>query len=125
MRFGVKPLDDPLAELMKLRQMGTMEQYQESFDSLLNRVDLPTPHAISCLLSGLNEKIQTAFWMFEPDTLYDAYCLAKLQEGTLAFIVRKAKPILDQSSSSLRENEQNMGAAALLRLGTLPHTGLG
>ena len=57
MRFGARPFDDPLAELMKLRQMGTVEQYQESFDSLLTRVDLPIPHAVSCFLSGLNEKI--------------------------------------------------------------------
>jgi len=57
MRFGARPFDDPLVELMKLRQMGTVEQYQESFDSLLTRVDSPIPHAVSCFLSGLNEEI--------------------------------------------------------------------
>jgi len=35
MRFGAKSFDDPLAELMKLRQNGSVEQYQEHFDSLL------------------------------------------------------------------------------------------
>jgi len=34
-RFGAKPFDDLLAELMKLMQVGMVEQYQESFDSLL------------------------------------------------------------------------------------------
>ncbi|KAJ8443404.1 hypothetical protein Cgig2_018837 [Carnegiea gigantea] len=29
-RFGMGPFDDPLAELMKLRQNGTIEQYQEA-----------------------------------------------------------------------------------------------
>jgi len=29
-RFGAKPLDDPLDELMKLRQTGSVEQYQKA-----------------------------------------------------------------------------------------------
>ena len=97
-RFGAKLFDDPLAKLMKLRQMGTVEQYQESFDSLLNRVDLPTStsHAVSCFLSGLNEEIQNVFRM------YDAYCLAKIKEATLASIAKKAKPILDRIPSYSR-----------------------
>ena len=101
MRFGAKSFDDPLAELIKLRQVGTVEQYQESFGSLLNRVDLPPLHALCCFLSGLNEEIQNAVRMFKPNTLYDAYCLAKLQEATLASIARKTKPILDRSPFSL------------------------
>jgi len=39
--------------------------------------------------------------MFKPNTLYDACCLAKLQEATLASISRKTKPILDWSPFSL------------------------
>jgi len=31
-RFGPKPFDDPLSDLMKLRQSGTVESYQEQFD---------------------------------------------------------------------------------------------
>ena len=50
--FGAQPFDDPLADLMKLKQLGTVEQYQESFDAPLNRVELPVNHAISCFLSG-------------------------------------------------------------------------
>jgi len=42
-RFGSKPFDDPLAELMKLRQTDSVEVYQENFDALLSRVDLATP----------------------------------------------------------------------------------
>jgi len=39
-RFGMGPFDDPLAELMKLKQCGSVAQYQEKFAMLLNRVDL-------------------------------------------------------------------------------------
>jgi len=95
-RFGVGAFDDPLADLMKLRQRGTVEHYQEEFDALLNRVDLPVNHAISCFLSGLNDEIQTSVRKFKPQTLHNAYCLAKLQEATLASVARRTKPILDR-----------------------------
>jgi len=101
-RFGAKPFDDPLAELMKLRQSETVEQYQEVFDSLLNRVESPVAHAVSCFLSGLNKELQNAVRMFKPHTLHDAYCLAKLQKATLASIARKARPILDRNVSYTR-----------------------
>ena len=51
-RFGQQPLDDPLSELMQLRQVGSVEQYQDAFDALLIRIeDLPVSHAIGCFLS--------------------------------------------------------------------------
>ena len=63
---------------MKLKQWGAVEQYQESFDALLNSVELSVKHAVSRFLSGLHDEIQNAVRMFKPDTLHDAYCLAKL-----------------------------------------------
>ena len=101
-RFGANPFDDPLAELMKLRQNGSVEQYQEGFDSLLSRVDLAVPQAISCFLSGLSDEIQNAVRMFRPQTLHDAYCLAKLQEATLQSIARRTKLVLDRNVTYTR-----------------------
>jgi len=89
--FGTGPFDDPLAELMKLKQNESVAVYQEKFDLLLNRVDLSLAQAISCFLSGLSDEIQCAMWMFRPASLHEAYCPAKLQEPTLASISRKAK----------------------------------
>jgi len=83
-RFRKGPFDDPLAELVKLKQGGGVAQYQEQFDVLINRVDLSVAQSISCFLSGLNEEIQCAVRMFKPSSLHEAYCLAKLQEATLA-----------------------------------------
>ena len=48
-------------------------------------------------LSGLNEEVQCAVRMLRPASLHEAYCLAKLQEATLASITRRTKPILDKS----------------------------
>jgi len=96
-RFGSKPFDDPLADLMKLKQTGSVEVYQENFDSLLSRVDLATPQAISCFLSGLTEEVQNAVRMFKPQTLHDAYCLAKLQEATVQSMARKTRPLSERT----------------------------
>ena len=101
-RFGTQPFDDPLAELMKLRRHGSIEHYQESFDALLNRVELPMGHAMSYFLSGLCDEIENAVRMFRPQTIHDAYCLAKLQEATLASISRRTKPILERPPSLSR-----------------------
>jgi len=46
-RFGEGPFDDPLAELIRLKQVGSVAQYQEQFDMLVNRVDLATVQVIS------------------------------------------------------------------------------
>lgn len=95
-RFGEQPFDDPLSELMQLRQTGSVEHYQDAFDALVIRIEyLPVNHAISCFLSGLNSEIQNTVRMFKPKALHEAYCLAKLQEATLASIARK-KPILEK-----------------------------
>lgn len=109
-RFGIGSFDDPLSVLMKLKQTGTVEAYQESFDALLNRVDLTEKQAISCFLSGLTDEVQNSVRMFKPQSLHDAYCLAKLQEATLVSMARK-KPILDKPSPTFRNppysNPQN------------------
>jgi len=44
-RFGEEPYDDPLAELVKLKQLASVAQYQEQFDVLINRVDLSVNQA--------------------------------------------------------------------------------
>ena len=72
---------------MQLRQTGPVEHYQDEFDALVIRIkDLPVSHAISCFLSGLNSETQNTVRMFKLKTLHEAYCLAKLQEATLASI---------------------------------------
>jgi len=62
----------------------------------------PANHAICCFLSGLTDEIQNAVKMFEPSTLHEAYCLAKLQEATLSSIARRTKTILDIPNSFIK-----------------------
>nr|CAD1844221.1 unnamed protein product [Ananas comosus var. bracteatus] len=78
--FGSELYDDPMSELKKLRQTGTVQEYQDRFGELLNRVDLSEEYAVSCFLSGLKEEIQIPIRMFQLRTLQKALSLAKLQE---------------------------------------------
>ncbi|GJR87380.1 reverse transcriptase [Tanacetum coccineum] len=55
-RFGAV-FDDPLMELKKLKQDGTVKDYQEKFEELLNMVELDKKHAISLFLEGLKNEI--------------------------------------------------------------------
>ena len=76
---------------------------------LINRVDLSVTQSISCFLSGLSEEIQCAVRMFKPSSLHEAYCLAKLQEATLASLARK-KPILENPPSITRSLNTHRGS---------------
>ncbi|XP_027157841.1 uncharacterized protein LOC113759461 [Coffea eugenioides] len=70
-RFGVCLYNDPMGELKALKQEGSVLEYQEQFEELLNRVDLPEDYATSCFLSGLKAEIQLAVRMFMPKILRD------------------------------------------------------
>lgn len=52
-RFHEKALIDPLVEIKKLKQTGTLQEYLEEFDNLLSKVDLSEPQALSHFLGGL------------------------------------------------------------------------
>ena len=67
-RFGGCLYDDPMGELKALKQEGSVLEYQEQFEELLNRVDLPEDYATSCFISGLKTEIQLAVRMFKPKT---------------------------------------------------------
>jgi len=51
-RFG-DVYEDPMADLMKLRQTGSIIEYHEEFGSIVSRVDLSDEHQLSCFLGGL------------------------------------------------------------------------
>lgn len=71
-----------------------MPEYQDQFESLLNRVDLSEEHAISLFIGGLQQEIRMVSKMFKPRTLSDAYSLARLQEATRATVVKRNAPLL-------------------------------
>ncbi|GKC16027.1 retrotransposable element Tf2, partial [Tanacetum coccineum] len=54
--FGA-PYDDPMAELMELKQTGSVTDVHDKFDCILSRLQFPPKYALSCFLSVLNEDI--------------------------------------------------------------------
>lgn len=84
-RFGTMIYDDPMAELVSLKQTGNVQKYLDQFDELYNSLDLPDNHALSCFLAGLKPEISVMVRMLKPRNLQEAISLAKLQEQNLIY----------------------------------------
>ncbi|KAJ1407468.1 Retrotransposon gag domain [Sesbania bispinosa] len=55
-RFGAV-YEDPMEELVQLRQTGSLSEYQEAFDGLVCKVDLNETQKLSCYVAGLKPEI--------------------------------------------------------------------
>ncbi|KAG8383721.1 hypothetical protein BUALT_Bualt04G0043300 [Buddleja alternifolia] len=53
-RFGALVYDDPMSELVNLKQVGTIQQYLDKFDEIVNCMDLPDHYALRCFLGNIN-----------------------------------------------------------------------
>lgn len=82
-RFG-DIYDDPMADLKALKQVGSVQDYHDTFDALTSRLNLPEEYLLSCYLGGLEDDIQLSVRMFAPKSIQQALCLAKLQEASLS-----------------------------------------
>ncbi|GJR07340.1 hypothetical protein Tco_0530324 [Tanacetum coccineum] len=63
-RFGTV-FEDPRVELKNLKQDGTVQQYQELFEALLNRLELSEACVVSLFIGGLKQEISVPIRMFE------------------------------------------------------------
>nr|GFA80069.1 hypothetical protein [Tanacetum cinerariifolium] len=76
--------EDPMVELKNLKQVGTVQAYKDLFESLPNKVDQLEAYAIKLFIGGLKDEIRLAVRMFNPNKVTNAYCLAKMEDATLA-----------------------------------------
>lgn len=94
-RFGIDLHHDPLAELMKLKQVGPVQTYLKKFEellnSVLNKISLTEDFVVSSFISGLKEELQYIVRMLYPKNLQQAVSLAKLQELAVENANRKGK----------------------------------
>ncbi|KAG8380554.1 hypothetical protein BUALT_Bualt06G0027700 [Buddleja alternifolia] len=97
-RFGALVYDDPMSELVNLKQVGTVQHYLDKFDEIVNCMDSPDHYALSCFLGGLKVEISVNVRMFRPKFLQEAISLAKLQEPAIS-ITQKRPPILPKPNS--------------------------
>ena len=90
-RFGPSAYEDPVGAFTKLRQTGSVEEYQSAFEILSNKItDLSEEFRISTFLSGLRDELRIIVTMFRPNTLSAAFGLAKLQEEEVG---RRHQPV--------------------------------
>lgn len=78
-RFSTTAMEDAMEDLKLLQQTGELPEYNNEFDRLLNKVNIPEPYAISLYVGGLKAEIRCMVKLFKPTTLRDAYALSKQQ----------------------------------------------
>lgn len=89
LRFGPSTYENHQAQLFKLKQTGTVSEYQTQFEKLGNRVlGLPSDALLNCFISGLSPEIRNEIAIQRPFTITQAIGLAKLIEAK----VKDAKP---------------------------------
>nr|GEV32796.1 hypothetical protein [Tanacetum cinerariifolium] len=74
--------EDPIMELKNLKHTTSVQVFQDSFEALLNKVDLDDSCAISLFIGGLKEEIAYDVRMFKPTSLTEVFSLSKLQEAS-------------------------------------------
>nr|GEZ42717.1 integrase, catalytic core [Tanacetum cinerariifolium] len=89
-RFG-NSFNDPLGELKNCKFENSIEDYHNSFDKLLSKVDIREDRAISFYMAGLPTDIELVVMIFKPQTLSIAYSLSKLQVETNEATKKKNK----------------------------------
>ncbi|XP_074298424.1 uncharacterized protein LOC141629301 [Silene latifolia] len=81
-RFG-DPFEDPMTEMLALKQIDNVKTYHDSFDLILSKLNLPPAYALSCFISGLKENIASMVRLLKPKSVQEDYGLAKLLESSL------------------------------------------
>lgn len=98
LRFGPSMFANHQAALFKLKQIGSVMDYQLQFESLCNRVDgLPPKAILNYFISGLRNEIQREIAVLQPQSLPQAIGMAKLVEAKFAdakqFAPRYKRPL--------------------------------
>jgi hypothetical protein len=95
-RFGPTEVEDYDEALTKIKQTGTLREYQQEFERLANRVEGWRQKAlVGAFLGGLKSGIVSAVRMFKSKTLRDAIKLA---------------PMRDENNSKNKKNQRSDGS---------------
>jgi hypothetical protein len=83
-RFGPSDFEDFDEALAKLRQTGTIREYQNQFERLAAKVqNWPEKALVGSYIGGLRDDIRAEVKLFKPTTLTHAISLARLQDDKL------------------------------------------
>ncbi|XP_058757922.1 uncharacterized protein LOC131631166 [Vicia villosa] len=93
LRFGPSTFENHQAELFKLKQSGSVMEYQTRFEQLGNKVvGLPADAILNCFISGLQQDIQNELAIHKPTSISQAIGLAKLIESKIHIKPKFVKP---------------------------------
>lgn len=101
-RFGAD-YDDPMEKIKKVRQTGSVKDYQTYFERNLTRVNLSQENAISCFIGGLKHELNMTVKVANLHTLSQAYKSARMQE---AYLEAVRQPV-QNSNQPRRSGDQN------------------
>nr|ABD78322.1 polyprotein [Primula vulgaris] len=83
-RFGENLNENPLDQLIKLKQRNSVKEYKSDFEIISNRVkDLSEEHKLTYFICGLKEEIGLTVKMLFPKSIETAFSIAKYQEEKL------------------------------------------
>lgn len=102
--------EDLVVALKNLKQTTNVQVYQDSFEELLNKVELSDAYAISLFIGGLKEDIAYAVRMFKPTSLSDVFSLSKLQEASNIVSKNKHTPCTSSSKSTVNSSANKEGS---------------
>ncbi|GJW45501.1 hypothetical protein Tco_0077147 [Tanacetum coccineum] len=88
-----------------LTKHGTVKEYFDSFNSWFSKMTLEEWFRVNLFIYGLPLEFGNGVRLFNPKTLSDAYCLAKLQEFTHNDMIKNCKRSLLDSSKSKDSKE--------------------
>lgn len=92
-RFGPSECEDFDEALSRIRQVGSLRDYQREFECLGNRVHGWTQRAlVGTFMGGLKTDISDGIQMFKPQTLKEAISLARMKDDQLARKRRFVRP---------------------------------
>lgn len=83
LRFDRNQLRDPMIDLKKVVQVGSVDEYQAEFERIRAQTSCSEAMALSMFLGGLKEKILRLVGTNKPTTVLEAYSYAKLHEEAL------------------------------------------
>ena len=100
---------DPVMELKNLKQTSSVQVYQDSFEALLNKVELQLPenYTVSLFIGGLKDEIAYVVRMFAPATLIDVFNLAKLQKANISVSKSRSIPLLNTPRTNVISGNNN------------------
>ena len=98
-QFGQHLIYDPVSELVNLKQIDSVLEYQHKFEELVSQLQLFKEHKISFYLGGLKKDIKSIVRLLKLKILIMAMNLAKLWEN--AFTSFSISLVLGNSCKSM------------------------